>query len=256
MQYPASPTTTGSNDPAIRATHQLPRRRNRHRDQIRAALDRFDVHGLHPEDGIATRTKIKSGGCINAPRSVRHVEVLENRSGSLVAPDPPGPRPLPTTHRAETHTPHQNGEEPTDLRRWRAKVSEQGTKSSRSCCEALLSRCKLAVHLAPFRPPGVVDRGPRRSIGGVSLLTTVDSSLPRWSRAVGCKRLAAARPTSSASNRALTCNDARALQRKYIRAQGTKPNDPTQVQAMDRDYDSPPTSARDTHRGPFRIDYL
>ena len=117
----------------------------------------------------------------------------------------------------------------TDLRRWRAKVPEQGTKSSRSCCEALLSRCKLAVHLAPFRPPGVVDRGPRRSIGGVSLLTTVDSSLPRWSRAVGCKRLAAARPTSSASNRALTCNDARALQRKYIRAQGTKPNDPTQV---------------------------
>ena len=112
VQYPASPTTTGSNDPAIRATHQLPRRRNRHRDQIRAALDRFDVHGLHPEDGIATRTKIKSGGCINAPRSVRHVEVLENRSGSLVAPDPPGPRPLPTTHRAETHTPHQNGEEP------------------------------------------------------------------------------------------------------------------------------------------------
>ena len=77
VQYPASPTTTGSNDPAIRATHQLPRRRNRHRDQIRAALDRFDVHGLHPEDGIATRTKIKSGGCINAPRSVRHVEVLE-----------------------------------------------------------------------------------------------------------------------------------------------------------------------------------
>ena len=119
----------------------------------------------------------------------------------------------------------------TDLRRWRAKVPEQGTKSSRSCCEALLSRCKLAVHLAPFRPPGVVDRGPRRSIGGVSLLTTVDSSLPRWSRAVGCKRLAAARPTSSASNRALTCNDARALQRKYIRAQGTKLNDPTQEPA-------------------------
>ena len=76
----------------------------------------------------------------------------------------------------------------TDLRRWRAKVPEQGTKSSRSCCEALLSRCKLAVHLSPFRPPGAVDRGPRRSIGGVSLLTTVDSSLPRWSRAVGCKR--------------------------------------------------------------------
>ena len=122
----------------------------------------------------------------------------------------------------------------TDLRRWRAKVPEQGTKSSRSCCEALLSRCKLAVHLAPFRPPGVVDRGPRRSIGGVSLLTTVDSSLPRWSRAVGCKRLAAARPTSSASNRALTCNDARALQRKYIRAQGTKPNDPTQVKPTRR----------------------
>ena len=111
-------------------------------------------------------------------------------------------------------------------------MPEQGTKSSRSCCEALLSRCKLAVHLAPFRPPGVVDRGPRRSIGGVSLLTTVDSSLPRWSRAVGCKRLAAARPTSSASNRALTCNDARALQRKYIRAQGTKPNDPTQVKPL------------------------
>ena len=123
----------------------------------------------------------------------------------------------------------------TDLRRWRAKVPEQGTKSSRSCCEALLSRCKLAVHLAPFRPPGVVDRGPRRSIGGVSLLTTVDSSLPRWSRAVGCKRLAAARPTSSASNRALTCNDARALQRKYIRAQGTKPNDPTQVEGRGPD---------------------
>ena len=89
VQYPASPTTTGSNDPAIRATHQLPRRRNRHRDQIRAALDRFDVHGLHPEDGIATRTKIKSGGCINAPRSVRHVEVLvmEQRLALLILED-------------------------------------------------------------------------------------------------------------------------------------------------------------------------
>ncbi len=75
-------TTTGTTPPRLpserqfRASTELDTR-HRHRHQLRPALDSLDVHGLHSEEGIAARARHGGGGRVNAPRSVRHIEVPE-----------------------------------------------------------------------------------------------------------------------------------------------------------------------------------
>lgn len=110
-QHPHPPAAAERDDPAVRAARQLPGRRDRHPHGDRVAINPLDSNAIEPEQKIAASAGIGGRARVGAPRSVRHVEVLANKSGSLVAPDPRGPRPLPAAQPAEPLTPHRNDEE-------------------------------------------------------------------------------------------------------------------------------------------------
>ena len=79
IERPAGAAPAGRDSPARRAAHQLPQRGHRHPHQIAGPFDGLDVNPGQAEHHIAPRKRVRnvnSGGCVNAPRSVRHVEVL------------------------------------------------------------------------------------------------------------------------------------------------------------------------------------
>ncbi len=102
-QHPHPPPAAGRHDPAVRTAHQPPRRRDRHPHRGRAPIDALDPHTVQTQQRITARTGIGARARIGAPRSVRHVEVLEiyQAAWSLLIlgdldPYPPLPAPNPS----------------------------------------------------------------------------------------------------------------------------------------------------------------